>query len=135
MTIIPVIGPVIEAIGSVFKSWLEVRKVKAQGQIAIAQAKVQAAIQKEAAQAQMDLTGMDDMKYSWKDEYLVILLSIPVIMCFIPDFSLFGHTFTTASVAMRGFQILDQTPDWYRWALTGIIAASFGLRTWTGFKK
>lgn len=126
LSAIPVIGTILEAIGSVAKSWLEVRKVKAEGQIAIAQAKGQAEIQKEQMQSQMDLASIDDMKYSWKDEYLILLLSIPVGLCFIPGLEVY---------ALRGFQILDQCPDWYKWALTGAIAASFGLRTWTGFKK
>lgn len=120
------IGPIVSALGSIGKSWLETRKVKAEGKIAIAQAKVEARVQKEAAKANMDLSAMDNMRHSWKDEYLVILLSVPVIMCFVPGLE---------DYALNGFEILSQTPDWYKWALTGMIAASFGLRTWTGFKK
>jgi hypothetical protein len=83
----------------------------------------------------MDLAAMDGMRYSWKDEYLVILLSMPVIMCFIPEMTIFGYTFDLSQSAMAGFEILKDTPDWYKWALSGMIAATFGLRTWTGFKK
>jgi hypothetical protein len=47
-------------------------------------------------------------------------------MCFIPGLDVY---------ATRGFEILQGTPEWYRWALTGMIAATFGLRTWVGFRK
>lgn len=123
---LPIIGAIVSAVSSIGKSWLENRKVKAQGKIAISQAKINARVKKEEAKANMDLAAMDGMRYSWKDEYLVILLSVPVILCFIPGLDQY---------ALRGFQILNETPDWYRWAVTGMIAASFGLRTWTGFKK
>jgi hypothetical protein len=54
------------------------------------------------------------------------MLTVPVIMCFIPGLEVY---------ALRGFEILEGTPEWYRWALTGMIAATFGLRTWAGFRK
>jgi hypothetical protein len=126
LPLLGLIAPIVNALGSIGKSWLETRKVKAEGKIQIAAAKVQARVKKEEAKANMDLVAMDGMRYSWKDEYLVILLSAPVILSFIPGLEQY---------ALAGFEILDKTPDWYRWALTGMIAASFGLRTWTGFKK
>jgi hypothetical protein len=121
-----IIGPVIKAVSTLGSNWLENRKIKQQGKQRILEAKIDAKIKRYESRANMDLTAMDNMKYSWKDEYLVILLSAPVILCFIPGLEQY---------ALRGFEILDKTPDWYRWALTGMIAASFGLRTWTGFKK
>jgi len=122
-----IIGPVISAIGSVAKSWLETRKIKAEGKIAITSAKIQCKIDTIKMKSQMDLTSMNDMRYSWKDEYLVILLTLPVIGCFIPGL---------VDYVRMGFIVLGEvTPDWYKWALTGIIAATFGLRTWSGFKK
>jgi hypothetical protein len=116
-------------------SWLANRKVKAEGKIRITQAKIAARVKKEEAKGNMDLSAMDGMRHSWKDEYLVILLSMPVIMCFIPEVTLFGYTFDLSASAIAGFEILKGTPDWYKWALTGMIAATFGLRTWTGFRK
>jgi len=119
-----IIGPIISTLGALGKSWLETRKVKAEGNIKLAAAKIEARVKKEEAKANMDLAAMDGMRYSWKDEYLVIMLTIPVIMCFIPGLKQY---------ALDGFAILETTPDWYRWGLTGMIAATFGLRTWSGF--
>jgi hypothetical protein len=122
-----IIGPIIKTIGSLGTSWLENRKAKAAGKIAITNAKIAARVKKEEAKANMDLSAMDNMRFSWKDEYLVILLTMPLIACFIPGL---------ADYVAAGFDILKyNTPDWYKWALSGMIAATFGLRTWKGFGK
>ena len=78
----------------------------------------------------MDSVAMSQMNLTWKDEYILILLSIPVIMCFVPDLVIMGHLFSPQTAALKGFSILDQTPEWYKWSITGIIAAVYGLRTW-----
>ena len=56
---------------------------------------------------------------SWKDEWFVILLSIPAVMAFIPGLS--GY------VGM-GFAELAKAPDWYLGAFGIAVAASFGFR-------
>ena len=113
--------PVIGLVSTVFKGWMGARKVKAEGKIKIAQAIVDAKIRRIDSQQEMDVAAANDMKHSWKDEFLTILMSIPVIMCFIPPL---------ADHALKGFEILEQTPEWYRLAFLGIVAASFGLRLW-----
>ncbi|HAI43382.1 MAG TPA: hypothetical protein DCM40_37425, partial [Maribacter sp.] len=61
-----------------------------------------------------------------KDEWLVILFSIPMIMAFIPGLE---------GVVARGFEQLDMMPDWYQYSLGVIIAASFGIRSASRFFK
>jgi hypothetical protein len=121
---LPFIPILIGAIGKIGTSWLETRKVKAAGKIRIAEAKIEGKIAREQAILNMDMSAMNGMRWSWKDEYLLVLLSIPVIMAFVPGLE--GY-------ALRGFGIVDQMPDWYKWAMTGMIAATFGLRSWKGF--
>ena len=115
--------PIVTLATTIFQGWMGAKKVKAAGKAKIAQAKIDAEIAKIDASYEMDTNAANDMKHSWKDEYLVILMSIPVIMCFIPGLD---------TQALKGFEVLKQTPEWYRWAFLGIIAASFGLRTWLG---
>jgi hypothetical protein len=59
------------------------------------------------------------MKTSWKDEYLTILLSVPLILAFLPS---------TQEAVLKGFETLDKTPQWYMMLVTGIVAGVFGLR-------
>jgi hypothetical protein len=56
---------------------------------------------------------------SWKDEYWTIILSIPLIGCFIPK---------VAPHILKGFEVLQTTPNWYKAAVGLAIAASFGYR-------
>ncbi|OUU16195.1 MAG: hypothetical protein CBB97_23305, partial [Candidatus Endolissoclinum sp. TMED37] len=63
---------------------------------------------------------------SWKDEWLVILFSIPLILAFIPGME---------GVVEQGFAQLEQMPDWYQYSLGVIVAASFGVRSATKFFK
>ena len=63
---------------------------------------------------------------SWKDEYLVILFSIPLILAFVPS---------TVPFVMEGFAALEQMPDWYKYSLSVIVGASFGVRSVIGIMK
>ena len=119
-------GPIVELVKSWGNSWLENNKIKTEGALKITEAKVNGRVKRHQAKADMDVSAQYGMQYSWKDEYLVIILSAPAIMCFIPGL---------ASYAMEGFKILETVPDWYKWAFTGVIAATFGLRTWIGFNN
>ena len=63
---------------------------------------------------------------SWKDEYLVLLFSIPLILAFLP--------FEWADKAVaNGFAALATMPDWYSYTLGVIVASSFAVRSATKF--
>ena len=63
---------------------------------------------------------------SWKDEWLTVLFSIPLVMAFIPG----GIVYVE-----RGFAALEGMPEWYQYTLSIIVAASFGVRSAIGFMK
>ena len=56
---------------------------------------------------------------SWKDEWLTILVSIPLILAFT------GHE----DIVMKGFAALEQMPDFYKTAVGVVFAASFGIQS------
>ena len=128
------VAPIISGVKSLFGYWMktkeekaEIRKLKVEGEIRKTEAKIESDIQQINNKYQMDAAAVGDMRYTWKDEFLVILLSIPVIMCFIPGL---------APYVTKGFEVLKSTPEWYQYAFLGIVAATFGLRAWfNGFKK
>lgn len=60
---------------------------------------------------------------SWKDEWLTLLFSIPLVACFFP--------FLVDDV-MAGFKALEGMPSWYQTTLSVIVAASFGVRSVIG---
>lgn len=77
-------------------------------------------------EADWDARAQADMATSWKDEYLLILFSIPLVLSFFPS---------TQEAILKGFAILEQTPEWYMFLVTGIVSAVYGLRWYVSRKK
>jgi len=118
------IGP----ISSLASTWLEgkVEKTKAETGAKVARAKAEATIMEKKATGEIDwdLEAIKGSQNSWKDEWLVILFSVPLVLAFIPGME---------DVVSHGFQQLEQMPEWYQYSLGVIVAASFGVRSATKF--
>ena len=117
---LPII-PILTLIKSGWDSWMKIKEIKNKGKQKVIEAKIEAKVRRIDNMYTMDSNAANDMKHSWKDEYLTILMSVPVIMSFIPKLSIY---------VAQGFVVLQNTPEWYRIAFLGIIAATFGLRAW-----
>jgi hypothetical protein len=118
------IGPIANIAGT----WLEgrVEKTKARVKADVAKAEAEAVVMQKKATGEIDwdLEMARSSASSWKDEWLVILFSIPLILAFIPGME---------DVVANGFQQLEQMPQWYQYSLGVIVAASFGVRSATKF--
>ena len=118
------IGPVAELAGT----WLngKVEKTKAETSAKVAKAKAEATIMEKKATGEIDwdLEMAKGSANSWKDEWLTILFSIPLILAFIPGME---------EVVKNGFAQLKAMPEWYQYSLGVIVAASFGVRSATKF--
>ena len=118
------IGPIANLAGT----WLEgkVEKTKAETGAKVARAKAEATIMEKKATGELewDLEMARGSRSSWKDEWLVILFSVPLILAFIPGME---------GVVANGFQQLEAMPQWYQYSLGIIVAASFGVRSATKF--
>ena len=68
----------------------------------------------------------ENSKSSWKDEFFVIVLSIPLILAFIPG---------AEGIVDRGFEQLHKAPDWYFYSLGIAISASFGVKGYKQFTE
>ena len=118
------IGP----LSSLASTWLEgkVEKTKAETGAKVARAKAEATIMEKKATGEIDwdLEAIKGSQSSWKDEWLVILFSVPLVLAFIPGME---------GVVTNGFQQLEAMPQWYQYSLGVIVAASFGVRSATKF--
>jgi len=103
------IGAIGEAIGTWFKGKTEVKK-----------AEIEREVKALTHEADWDAVQADASKGSWKDEWLTLLVSIPLIMAFIP---------TLVPFVVQGFEALDKTPEWYRYLVMVVFAASFGIKS------
>lgn len=120
---IPVIGPIIEGIAGLGKTYLEGKNAKMK-----AKAEAEAAVMIKSADnlADWEKIQAQNAGTSWKDEWLTLLFSIPLILAFIPSM---------VPYVKDGFAVLEQMPKWYQYALSVIVAASFGVRSAIGFIK
>lgn len=114
------IGPIASLAGT----WLEgkVEKTKAETGAKVAKAKAEATIMEKKATGELewDLEMARGSQSSWKDEWLVILFSVPLVLSFVPGME---------EVVSNGFAQLEKMPDWYQYSLGVIVAASFGVRS------
>jgi|TARA_B100000900_G_scaffold66142_1_gene51292 hypothetical protein len=121
------IGP----ISSLAGTWLEgkVEKTKAEAGAKVAKAKAEAVIMEKKATGEIDwdLKMADASANSWKDEWLTILFSVPLILAFCGDWG--------RQIVEDGFVALQAMPEYYRYTLGIIVSASFGTRAATKFFK
>ena len=105
-----------------------VEKAKAETEAKVATAAAKATVMRKVAAGEMDWnqTWAEGAQSSWKDEWLTILVSIPLILAFT------GYE----DVVARGFDALNAMPDYYKTAVGVVFAASFGIQSVTKmFKK
>tara|TARA_R100000406_G_scaffold79188_1_gene60159 strand:+ start:328 stop:714 length:387 start_codon:yes stop_codon:yes gene_type:complete len=119
------IGP----ISGLVSSWMDSKTEEQRGKTAVAKAKAEAeaAVMVSAATstAEWEKLMAKGSQNSLKDEWLVGLFSIPLILSFCGEW---GRT-----IVAEGFAALEMMPDWYQYTLGVIVAASFGVRSATKF--
>jgi hypothetical protein len=119
------IGPASDLIGGWLKSKAETKAAETRAKVAKAEA--EAEVMKVAAthEAGWEKIMAQGSQNSWKDEWLTILFSVPLVLAFCGDW---GRT-----IVAEGFAALETMPEFYRYTLGVIVAASFGVRSATKF--
>ena len=114
------IGP----IANLASTWLEgrVEKSKAKHELKLTKVKAETEFlqQKLPGTIAWDIEMAKASATSWKDEWLTMLFSLPLILCFCGEW---GRT-----IVREGFAALATMPDFYQLTLGVIVAASFGFR-------
>ena len=126
---VPILTNVFGIIGDYLKGRREIAKAVTEGRIETTRAITHANIALAATQQEIDndWNKASIANAGWKDEWFTILLSIPMVMCFIPG----GATYVEA-----GFTALrDTTPDWYQYAFLVAVASSFGFKKLAQFRS
>ena len=123
------IGQLIGPIASIAGGWLQgkadVKAAEAKLKLTEPEAKAKIMLSKETSIADWERIMAQGSQNSWKDEWLTILFSIPLVLVFLGD--------TGRQVVADGFAALETMPDWYQYTLGVIVAASFGVRSATKF--
>jgi hypothetical protein len=119
------IGPLTELAGGWLKGKADAQAAAANLKLVEAEAK--ATIMKSAAtsEAEWEKIMAEGSQSSWKDEWLTILFSVPLVLCFTGEWG--------RQTVADGFTALESMPEWYQYTLGVIVAASFGVRSATKF--
>lgn len=110
-------------VGEWVKGWQERKVMKLQHKTTMERIKIEGTETRALMDKEQEVAWDKHMSAgsmtSWKDEFWTIVLAIPMIGCFIPKL---------APHIMKGFEVLQQTPDWYKAAVGLAIGAAFGYR-------
>lgn len=119
------LGPLSDLAGTWLRGKVETKAAETRAKVAKAEAEAQIMLSAATSEAEWERVMAQASTNSWKDEWLTILFSIPLILSFCGDWG--------RQVTEQGFAALEVMPDWYQYTLGVIVAASFGVRSATKF--
>jgi hypothetical protein len=119
------IGPIASLAGTWLNGKVETKAAETKVKVAKAEAEAQIMLSRATSEADWEKIMAQGSQSSWKDEWLTILFSIPLILVFTGEWG--------REVVQNGFVALDSMPQWYSYTLGVIVAASFGVRSVTRF--
>jgi hypothetical protein len=135
---IAAIGAALQVIASPVTEWIKGaaarRRTKEEGKIRVELAKIENQVLQQKQAGGYDVEAQRQMQFSWKDEYLVLVFTIPLILSFLSPFleMFMPEGITLTDKIGIAWAAVATAPDWYQWSLMGMIAATFGLRwLWT----
>lgn len=121
-----------EAIASYFNERQKLKSVerlqKLEFDAALHRRKVELIAQGLTADMNWEMEFARQAEGSHKDEYVLGVVSIPAILCFIPKD--FGDWQGGAFYVAEGFKALQETPLWYNVMLVSVFLATVGIRAW-----
>lgn len=124
MNILSILGKVPEVIGNYITRRMEIKAEDRQQERAIKKALVERQIslieQGLHADMQWEMEMAKQAASSWKDEYVLILVSLPAVSAFV------GFD----EQVLKGFEAIDKMPDYYKLVFVSVLLATFGIRFW-----
>ena len=114
-----------DAVRSLGSKWLTNRGEKEA-------AKHEKEVQILRGEREADIKSAEGMSSSIKDEYLVLVLTAPLIVIFYA--SVWGDPAMVTQVE-EAFSAMSTLPEWYQWSFMGAVAATFGIRSVKTFGK
>ncbi len=119
------IGPIAELAGGWLNAKTQAQQANAKLKLTEAEAKAKILVSKETSIQDWERIMAQGSRSSWKDEWLTILFSIPLILAFCGEWG--------RGVVAEGFNALEQMPSYYQYTLGVIVSASFAVRSATKF--
>jgi len=117
----PLLGVVTDSV----KGFVQTKKLKSEVKIAQIEAEKKRNEDIATGKIKWEQSAVDQMKGSWKDEFVLLALMVPAICAFLP--------FMQPHIA-RGFEILETLPEYYTHLLYLACSVSLGVRAAPGIK-
>ena len=117
----PLLGVVTDSV----KGFVQTKKLKSEVKIAQIEAEKKRNEDIATGKIKWEQSAVDQMKGSWKDEFVLLALMGPAICAFLP--------FMQPHIE-RGFQILETLPEYYTHLLYLACSVSLGVRAAPGIK-
>lgn len=125
-----IIGAVTNTVGGYLKGKQAIADAKLKGQLveikaeaetklAIAKGQIRMAEEGQMQNFNLDHVAMKNMEKSYKDELILIVFMTPMVLAFIPSMDIY---------ALRGFEVIQQMPEWYQYTLIGMVVVIYGMR-------
>jgi len=119
------LGPVTNIVGGIVQGKMEQKAAETKAKVAKAEAQAQIMLSQATSEADWEKVMAEGSRDSWKDEWLTILFSVPLVLAFCGEWG--------RDIVADGFTALNAMPDYYRYTLGAIVSASFGIRGATKF--
>jgi len=106
-------GTLLSSVGSLASTYLD-------GKVAANKAEAQIRLKEATGDIDWDLAAIRATQSSWKDEWVTVLFSIPLVLSFCGEW---GRV-----IVANGFEALSGMPQWYQVSLGAVVAASLGTK-------
>ena len=114
---------IVSGISGYFKDKNEIKKVQVEADKLLIMAEALSKAKRLDREAEMDYdldrVAMRNMENSWKDELILLIWLMPVVISFIPEWQPY---------VVAGFAGLNNVPNWYVYILVGMITVIYGMR-------
>lgn len=125
MSFLNVLGVVFKPVADYFNNRQVLKAQAAENELNLlkAQGERQAQLARDglAADAAWEMEFAKQAAASWKDEFELIIISMPLVMCFVPGWDQY---------VLAGFEALSECPQWFTWLVLTIYLANYGIRFW-----
>jgi len=108
-----------------FKTGADVYANNQRTKKAISDAKLQTALRMAKGEIEYQGAILENQKSDWKDEFILILLSIPILML---GFAVWSDNPEHMEKMKLFFQYFSDLPFWYQTIFVGVIASVYGLK-------
>ena len=113
------LGPVANLASSWLQGKADANAANAKLKLTEAEAKAKILLSKETSTADWERIMAQSTQNSLKDEFITVVVMIPVILCFVPGLD---------EVVKNGFDRLSELPEWYTWLVFTVCSAAIGIR-------